>query len=252
MPVLHEQPHELFTTQMQRLGRRIGEMHAMLAGATEVTFAPEPIGPQDLSRWHSALQLDMDATLRILQQRLPALSEPVRTRAEALISTRERVSALIRELTAAPIEVGPLLRESLFEKVDTAILTSATLATGRGFEFLRSRLGLGSQGLETSDVELEVDERITLSPFDFQSQTVLAVPTDLPPAEGAFYCFAKVDSELDPMEVAERLIREHKVAVLPGMTFGIEGCYLRIAYGALKKETVAEGMGRLVRGLSFI
>lgn len=71
----------------------------------------------------------------------------------------------------------------------------------------------------------------------------------VPPAEGAFYCFVKLDSEKDPMEIAERLIRDFKVAVLPGSTFGVEGCYLRIAYGALKKETVAEGMGRLVEGL---
>lgn len=80
----------------------------------------------------------------------------------------------------------------------------------------------------------------------------LAPQVAVPTAEGAFYCFAKVDAPLDPMAVAERLIREHKVAVLPGMTFGIEGCYLRIAYGALQKATVAEGMGRLVRGLEEI
>ncbi|HYC36279.1 MAG TPA: pyridoxal phosphate-dependent aminotransferase [Usitatibacter sp.] len=80
----------------------------------------------------------------------------------------------------------------------------------------------------------------------------LAPRVQVPVAEGAFYCFAKVDTPLDPMTIAERLIKEHKVAVLPGMTFGVEGCYLRIAYGALQKATVAEGMGRLVRGLSGI
>ena len=38
--------------------------------------------------------------------------------------------------------------------------------------------------------------------------------------------------------------------MLPGATFGMaEGCYLRIAYGALQKDSVAEGIGRLVRGL---
>jgi aspartate/methionine/tyrosine aminotransferase len=50
--------------------------------------------------------------------------------------------------------------------------------------------------------------------------------------------------------VAERLIREHKVAVIPGFAFGMtEGCYFRVAYGALQKATVSEGVGRLVRGL---
>ena len=55
------------------------------------------------------------------------------------------------------------------------------------------------------------------------------------------------------METAERLIREHKVAVMPGTAFGLtEGCYFRVAYGALQKETVSEGIGRLVRGLRDI
>ena len=80
----------------------------------------------------------------------------------------------------------------------------------------------------------------------------LAPRVQVPTADGALYCFVKVDSPMDPMTIAERLIREHRVAVLPGTTFGMEGCYLRIAYGALQKETVAEGMGRLVRGLREI
>ena len=52
------------------------------------------------------------------------------------------------------------------------------------------------------------------------------------------------------MEIAERLIREHRVAVIPGTAFGVtDGCYFRVAYGALQKDTVAEGIGRLVTGL---
>ena len=74
-----------------------------------------------------------------------------------------------------------------------------------------------------------------------------------PTADGAFYCFVKVDTSLDGMTLVERLVREHRVAVLPGMTFGMhDGCYLRIAYGALQKDTVTEGLGRLVRGLKEI
>jgi len=81
----------------------------------------------------------------------------------------------------------------------------------------------------------------------------LAPRVQMPPADGAFYCFLKIDTALDPMTIAERLIREHRVAVLPGTTFGMhDGCYLRIAYGALQKATVEEGMGRLVKGLRAI
>jgi aspartate/methionine/tyrosine aminotransferase len=72
----------------------------------------------------------------------------------------------------------------------------------------------------------------------------------VPPAEGAFYCFLRINAHADPMRLAERLIREHRVAVIPGHAFGMkEGCYFRVAYGALQKETVSEGIGRLVRGL---
>lgn len=75
----------------------------------------------------------------------------------------------------------------------------------------------------------------------------------IPPALGAFYLLLRVDTALDSMTVVERLVREFGVAVIPGTTFGIEqGCYLRVAYGALDPDTIAEGIGRLVRGLKTI
>jgi len=74
-----------------------------------------------------------------------------------------------------------------------------------------------------------------------------------PTADGAFYCLLKVHTTMDPMTLAERLIREHKVAVIPGTAFGLrDGCYFRVAYGALQKDTVAEGIGRLAGGLRAI
>jgi aspartate/methionine/tyrosine aminotransferase len=73
------------------------------------------------------------------------------------------------------------------------------------------------------------------------------------PAAGAFYFFLKVNTQLDTMELVEKLIREYQVAVLPGTTFGMDnGCYLRVAYGALKPETAAAGISRLVKGLKTI
>jgi aspartate/methionine/tyrosine aminotransferase len=75
----------------------------------------------------------------------------------------------------------------------------------------------------------------------------------VPPADGAFYFFLKLDTEMKPLALVERLIREHGVAAIPGDAFGMEsGCYLRVAYGALRAETVAEGVGRLVRGIREI
>ena len=45
-------------------------------------------------------------------------------------------------LSAAPIDVGPILREHLFQKTKTVIMTSATLATAGKFDFFKSRVGL--------------------------------------------------------------------------------------------------------------
>jgi aspartate/methionine/tyrosine aminotransferase len=74
----------------------------------------------------------------------------------------------------------------------------------------------------------------------------------VPPADGAFYCFIRVNAALDPLPIAERLIRDHRVAVIPGTAFGMDGCCFRVAFGALQKDTVAEGIGRLVSGLTQI
>lgn len=72
----------------------------------------------------------------------------------------------------------------------------------------------------------------------------------VPAADGAFYVLLNVHTHVDPLTLVERLIREHRVAAIPGPAFGMtEGCYLRVAYGALQKATVEEGIGRLVTGL---
>ncbi|MCA9213999.1 MAG: pyridoxal phosphate-dependent aminotransferase [Planctomycetales bacterium] len=73
----------------------------------------------------------------------------------------------------------------------------------------------------------------------------------VPRPSGAFYALIKLRTDKTDMELVESLIRDFGIAVLPGCTFGVhDPCSIRIAYGALAKDTVAEGMGRLVRGLT--
>jgi aspartate/methionine/tyrosine aminotransferase len=75
----------------------------------------------------------------------------------------------------------------------------------------------------------------------------------LPQAEGAFYVFLDVDTTLSGLELAERLACEYGVAVVPGEAFGmLDGCYLRVAYGAPNPEAVREGVRRLVAGIRAI
>jgi ATP-dependent DNA helicase DinG len=75
----------------------------------------------------------------------------------------------IVSLQATPIDVSQLLRQTLFENFDTAVLTSATLAVSGGFEYIQRRLGLDhSRAL------------IVPSHFDYSRQALLYVPPDLP------------------------------------------------------------------------
>jgi aspartate/methionine/tyrosine aminotransferase len=76
------------------------------------------------------------------------------------------------------------------------------------------------------------------------------VPCDVPPVSGAFYYLIRVHSRLDSMTLTERLIREHKVATIPGSAFADSApCSIRISYGALEPHAVSEGLNRLVSGL---
>jgi aspartate/methionine/tyrosine aminotransferase len=72
----------------------------------------------------------------------------------------------------------------------------------------------------------------------------------VPNARGAMYFLVKVRTDRRDMDVVTDLVRDYRVAVIPGHTFGINhGCYLRISYGALEKSAVAEGISRFVRGI---
>ncbi|MBI3856612.1 MAG: pyridoxal phosphate-dependent aminotransferase [Planctomycetes bacterium] len=74
-----------------------------------------------------------------------------------------------------------------------------------------------------------------------------------PMTDGAFYFFLRIDTPLAPLALVERLVKEFKVAAIPGTAFGIDrGCSLRVAFGALETATASEGIGRLVRGLKSI
>ncbi len=72
-------------------------------------------------------------------------------------------------LQATPIDVGPILRECLWSKLECAVLTSATLAVGGGFEYIRQRLGME-----------HARESVLPSHFSYESQALFYVPPDLP------------------------------------------------------------------------
>ena len=74
---------------------------------------------------------------------------------------------------SVPLDLAPILREDLFNKVETAILTSATLTSDARFDFLSRRLGLDSMGAN-------VVTEIFPSPFEYRTHALFMVPTDAP------------------------------------------------------------------------
>ena len=87
-------------------------------------------------------------------------------RAGVSVPTRAKQNVFLQ---ATPIDVGPILRQCLWAKLECAVLTSATLAVSGGFDYVRGRLGLD-----------HVRELVLPSHFDYENQALLYVPPDLP------------------------------------------------------------------------
>ncbi len=74
-------------------------------------------------------------------------------------------------LRGSPVDVSELLRDKLFDKVETCILTSATLSSSGSFNFVRERLGLDT-GRTTGFV--------AESSFDYEKQAIMYLPKAMP------------------------------------------------------------------------
>jgi ATP-dependent DNA helicase DinG len=84
-------------------------------------------------------------------------------------------------LATAPVEAGPMLRNTLFGGFDAVVLTSATLSVERRFDYVAERIGLDLLPEGTVE-QLRLD-----SPFHFADQVMMAVPADLPAPDAAGY-----------------------------------------------------------------
>ncbi len=147
----------------------------------------------------------------------------------------EKLEAALRKIQDTIVICPPVISQH-------AALSALDRASGGGAAFVRGKLA-GLAAVRTL-------VRRLLAPL--VDDGICAIP----PAQGAFYFLLRLKSEdaaSTSLAVAERLIREHGVAVIPGSAFGLErGCHLRVAYGALAEATAAEGVGRLARGLRAI
>ena len=154
-----------------------------------LNFFPSPDGVIDLREELAPSYVRLRDTLRALYSELQ-LTRPRPHEWEALV---RRVENLTEDLDTifsednfenvywyemrqagvfihvTPINIAHLLQEQLFSKVDTVVLTSATLSTGGNFGYFRNRLGI------PSPVELIVENE-----FNYEKQTILYLARNLP------------------------------------------------------------------------
>ena len=101
-------------------------------------------------------------------------------------------------LRGVPIHVAEELHAQVFDKIDRIVMTSATLTTSKGFEFIKERIGY------KPDEELSLD-----APFDYNNQALLYIPDDLPEPGG--------DAEIYVKGIADRC--RELVEACDGRTF---------------------------------
>jgi ATP-dependent DNA helicase DinG len=94
---------------------------------------------------------------------------------------------------SSPIDVGPLLRERLHERVPCVVFTSATLTTGGDFRFVKRRLG----------IDREVSEEFVESPFRYEEQAALYAPAHLPDPRASDFPDAAVKEILALIRMSE-------------------------------------------------
>ncbi len=92
-------------------------------------------------------------------------------------------------INATPIDVSGILDEKLFGNLRCAVLTSATMATGDSFGFIKSRLGIH-----------DARQLIIESHFDFEQQAVLYLPNRMPDPRSSEFMDASVEEIIRILE----------------------------------------------------
>lgn len=138
-------------------------------------------------------------------------------------------------LRAAPIHVGGLLREQLFDKLRAVVMTSATLAVQGSFDHFRQRLGLADLGPE------RLRSGAVPSPFRYQEQALVLIPADAPNPK---------QSERDYTRAVQEFLAEFLVAV-GGRTLVLFTSHrqLRQVHQELKPDLENQGLLLLAQGV---
>ena len=157
--------------EIEMLGEGLRTVRERIEGSTKLDEAVAPL-MNEMRSVARRLETAGDGLRRALAP--PPDDDSVRW---VEVRGRERSVAV----SSVPLDLAPILRDDLFKRLDSAIVTSATLTASRGdvvsdakrFDFLARRLGL-------DDPELTPTMAVFPSPFHYETQSLLVIPTDVP------------------------------------------------------------------------
>lgn len=143
-------------------------------------------------------------------------------------------------LHSAPIEIKELLNKYLFEHLDTAILTSATIAIRGKFNFFKTLLGLNLlSSKSSSDEHDKILEFVAKSPFNYQEQVKVLLPNFIvSPKDPHFSAQAA--------RLLDKILEQHSKGTLVLFTSykNLNDCYDALNEKFLQKDVMLLAQGR--------
>jgi ATP-dependent DNA helicase DinG len=178
----------------------------------ETYFAKRKVGGGWIMTTAGDAYLAVDNALQDLSETLKRIVDPspdierLRRRVEAVRDDLERIVTSDDAgyvywferrgrgmfLQATPIDLAKLLKEKLFEEMESVVLTSATLTSEGRFDFIRSRLGVA-----------RCDELVVDSHFDYERQAILYLPDAMPDPRTPEFTAAAVEEIVKLLAVTD-------------------------------------------------
>ena len=97
-------------------------------------------------------------------------------------------------LRASPIDVSSLLQDKLFDKVETCVLTSATLSSNGKFDFVKNRLGLNDE---------KTGSLVAPSSFNYEKQAIIYLPKSMPDPRSPEYTSIAANEIVKLLQITE-------------------------------------------------
>ena len=159
---------------LQQTAQSVGKLHRFL----DSTKLPAATDQAALIMETSNLMDDVE-TLRTNFNSI--LGNPVEEDIHWISNDQVRGRATV-SVNSAPLDISSTLATDLFQHKDSVVLTSATLSTEGNFNYFKSRVG----------VDVDSEELLVGSPFDYQKAALLLIPEDMPAPNSDRYVDAMV------------------------------------------------------------